>query len=74
MLNYLEKAMRLDISMATHQCACFCEYLMLLHEMGVKCIFCYLLGTKDKRLIFDIDRKKGLECYVDALTLEMAGY
>ena len=36
------------------------------HEKAVKRIIRYLKRTRDKGLIFNVDRDKGLECFVDA--------
>ena len=52
--------------MAVHQCARFCINPMLLHERAVLRIGRYLLGTKDRGIIFRPDKDRGLECYVDA--------
>ena len=66
MIGYLQGTSRPDISMATHQCARFNENPKLCHERAVKRICKYLLDTKDKRIIFRPDKKKGLEYHVDA--------
>jgi len=66
MLGYLQQTTRPDISMATHQCARFNAYPKLCHEKAIKRICRYLLGTKDKGIIFRPDPTKGLECHVDA--------
>ena len=39
---------------------------MLSHERAVKRIGRYLLGTKNRGIVYNPDLKKGLECYVDA--------
>ncbi len=52
--------------MAVHQCARFNNSLKLSHERAVKIIVRYLLGTKDKGIVFKPDTSRGLECYVDA--------
>ena len=52
--------------MATHQCARFNTNPKLFHERAVKRIFKYLIDTKDKGIMFRPDKKKGLECHVDA--------
>ena len=51
-LNYLTSTTRPDISMATHQCARFGEDPKALHEVGVRHIGKYLLGTKDRGMAF----------------------
>ena len=66
MFNYLEKTTRPENAFAVHQCERFCKSPMLLHEKAVYRIVCYLVGTKDKVLIFRPDPKIGIECYVDA--------
>ena len=58
--------MRPDISMAVHQCARFSQHPKLSHEREVKRIVRYLLGAKDKGIIFGPDPNRGLECFVDA--------
>ena len=65
-LNFLEKSTRPDIAYAVHQCAHFMEKPKASHGYAVKHISCYLLGTRDKGMIFDPDPSKLFECYVDA--------
>ena len=52
-LLYLEKSTRPDIACAVHQCARYCYAPKVSHAQAVKRICRYLLGTKDKGLIFD---------------------
>ena len=52
--------------MAVHQAARFCIDPKLSHERAVKRIGRYLLGSKDKGIIFRPDVMKDVECYVDA--------
>ena len=66
MLTYLQGTTRPDISMAVHQCARFSQDPKLSHERAVKRIGRYLLGTKGRGIMFKPNRKKGLECFVDA--------
>ena len=66
MLTYLQGTSRPDISMAVHQCARFSMKPMLSHERAVKRIGRYLLGTREKGIVYNPDMSKGLECYVDA--------
>ena len=66
MISYLQGNTRPDISMATHQTARFCIDPKLSHEQAIMRIGRYLLGTKDRGIIYEPDPKKGLECYVDA--------
>ena len=59
---------RPDIEYAVHQCTRFQLNPTTIHENAVKHIGCYLLGTKDKGIIFkpDLSSKSELNCYVDA--------
>ncbi len=66
MLNYLTAISRPEMSMAVHQAARFTIDPKLSHERAVQRIGKYLIGTKDKGIIFKPDTKKGLECFVDA--------
>jgi len=66
MLTYLQATSRPDISMAVHQCARYSICPMLTHERAIKRIGRYLLGTKDKGILFKPDIDKGMECFVDA--------
>lgn len=66
MLTYLQKTSRPDLAMATHQCARFTIDPKLSHEKAVGRIVRYLIGTKDRGLIFKPDKSRGLECYADA--------
>ena len=70
MLTYLQGTTRPDIAMAVHQCARFSVKPMLSHERAIKRIGRYLMGTKDRGILFAPDQSKGLECFVDA---EFAG-
>jgi hypothetical protein len=51
-MNYLEKATRPDIAYAVHQCARFSESPREEHSQAVKLIGRYLLGTRNKGMIF----------------------
>ena len=66
MLTYLQGISRPDISMAVYQCARFSSNPKLSHERAVTRIGRYLLDTMDNGLICRIDKKRGLECFVDA--------
>jgi len=66
MFRYLQQTTRPDISFAVHQCARFCNDPKKSHEAAVKRIGRYLLGTKDKGIIFDPKNPSFLDCYVDA--------
>ena len=65
-LNYLEKGTRPDISYSAHQCARFVENPKVEHGKAIRQIVRYLIGTKDKGMIFKPDLTKGLEVYVDS--------
>jgi len=66
MLSYLQTNSRPDISMAVHQTARFCNNPMLSHEQAISRIGRYLRHTRNRGIIFKPDKKKGLECFVDA--------
>ena len=65
-LSYLQSMVRPDITFAVQQCARFANDPKRTHEEALKRICRYLLRTKDQGLIYHPDRKRGLECYVDA--------
>jgi histone deacetylase 1/2 len=65
-LNYLQAMSRPDVAYTVHQCARFCQDPKLSHERAVKRLCRYLLGTKDKGIIFRPDVSLGFQCYVDA--------
>eukprot|EP00980_Cylindrotheca_fusiformis_P002181 scaffold499_cov120-Cylindrotheca_fusiformis.AAC.4 len=65
-LNYLAATTRPEIQFAVHQCARFSENPKMIHEKAVKRIVRYLKKTKDQGLIMEIDKSKGIECFVDA--------
>ena len=65
-LSYIQTIIRPDITMATQQCARFCNDPRQDHEEAVRRICRYLLKTKDKCLILRRDKSKCLECFVDA--------
>lgn len=65
-LNFLEKSTRPDIAFAVHQCARFQSNLKKTHGEAVKHIGRYLLGTKDRGLIYKPTNSNKMECYVDA--------
>ena len=66
MLTYLQGTTRPDISMAVHQCARFSQDPKLCHERVVKRMGRYLLGTKDRGVVFKPDHKRCLERFVEA--------
>jgi len=66
MLGYLQQTTRPDISFAVHQCTRFSTDPKRSHEVAVKRIGRYLLGTKDEGIIFNPSNTSYLDCYVDA--------
>ena len=66
MLNYLEKTTRPELVFAVHQCARFCVDLKLSHERAAHRIVKYLIGTKNKGLVFRPDKRKDVKVYVHA--------
>jgi hypothetical protein len=69
-LNFLEKSTRPDLSYASHQCARFSSDPKREHGNAIKWLGRYLLGTKDKGLIYRPKAGKGLELWVDASFLD----
>ena len=65
-LNYLAATTRPEIQFAVHQCARFSQDPKMSHEKAVKRIVRYLKRTKEKGLKLKMNKKKGIECYVDA--------
>jgi hypothetical protein len=57
---------RPEINYAVHQCARFAHDPKESHELAIKRIGRYLLGTKDQGLILKPDLSKGFEVYPDA--------
>eukprot|EP00957_Ditylum_brightwellii_P179433 13669163-Ditylum_brightwellii.AAC.1 len=55
-----------EITMATHQCAQFCNNPKLSHERAVRQIMKYLSVTSDRGFIYKTDPSLGIQCYVDA--------
>ena len=66
MLTYLQGTSRPDISMPVHQCARFSGNPKRSHEKAVIKVIRYLINTRDKGLILNPDKNRGIECYVDA--------
>ena len=62
MLTYLQESTRPDISMT----AKVCIDQKLSHERAVKRLGRYLLGNKDRGIIFKPNLTKGVECYMHA--------
>jgi hypothetical protein len=65
-LNYIANNTWPKISMAVHQCACYCANPKAIHELAVKRIIRYLLGTKDKGLLLHPTADLSLDMFVDA--------
>jgi hypothetical protein len=66
MLTYLQGNTRPEISMATHQLAQFCQDPRLSHEQATTRLGRYLAHTKDRGIVYELDKSMGIECYVDA--------
>jgi hypothetical protein len=66
MLSYLGNSVRPELQMAVHQCACFSVNPMRSHELAIMRIGRYLCDNCNSGIIFKVDKKKGLEVYVDA--------
>jgi hypothetical protein len=66
MLSYLQNTSCPEISMATHQTACFSNNLMLSHKKLIMRIGHYILDMHKRGIMYKPDKTKGLECYVDA--------
>jgi hypothetical protein len=64
-LNYLEKSTRPELAYAVHQCARFSENPKEEHSKAIKLIGRYLLGSKNKGLIYR-PKEVGFECNSDA--------
>ena len=65
-LNYLEKSTRPKIAYVVHQCARFASLPTKVHGKAIKHIGRYLLGTRNKGMVFNTNQNKSLECFVDA--------
>ena len=66
MMQYLCNNTRPDCTFAISQCARFSNNPKDIHEIAVKRIGRYLLGTKDAGIIFQTSVKPTLDMYVDA--------
>ena len=66
MLSYLTNSVRPEIQMAVHQTARFSVNPMRSHELAVIRIARYLVDNPDRGIIYNINKDKGLEVYVDA--------
>ena len=65
MLLYLVGNTRLDIAFAVHQCAWFSHCPMKCHEDAVNRIVRYLIGTKERGLLFAPREDIVLEAFAD---------
>ena len=65
-LNYLAATTRPEIQFAVHQCAKFSNNPKMIHKKAVKRIIQYLKRTKDKGLILQVDKSKGIKYFIDA--------
>eukprot|EP00957_Ditylum_brightwellii_P203038 15332964-Ditylum_brightwellii.AAC.1 len=66
MMSYLQGSTCPEIAMVMQQCARFCNNLVLLHEQAVRMIVKHLSQTADRGIIYCLDPKLGIQCYVDA--------
>ena len=68
MTMYLARKSRPDIAFAVHQCARWTHSPKLSHEIALKRIGRYLIRTRTKGLIVELDPSRAIEttCYVDA--------
>ena len=66
MLLYLSNTTRPDLAFAVHQCASFSHNPKRSHELALKRIGRYLIGTKDRGMILDPSTKLDIDCFVDA--------
>jgi hypothetical protein len=66
MLTYLQGNTCPEISMAAHQLAQFCQDPRLSHEQATTYLGRYLAHTKDRGIVYELDKSLGIECYVDA--------
>ncbi|KAK1735950.1 hypothetical protein QTG54_013397 [Skeletonema marinoi] len=66
MLTHLQGNSRPDISVHVHQCARFSIDPNRVHETAIINIGRYLLRSRERGIVYNPDKTKGLECYVDA--------
>jgi hypothetical protein len=74
MLMYLCANTRPNITFATHQCARYTHQPRRIHELAVKRIGRYLLGTRHQGLVFKPDGSLRIDCFVDADFAGLWGY
>jgi len=65
-LYFLEEGSRPEIVYAVHQCARFSTNPKESHTEAIRHMARYLVGTKDKGIILNLDMDKSFEMYVDA--------
>jgi hypothetical protein len=65
-MMYLEKASRPDISAAVHMLARYASCPKKEHGKLVKHVVAYLKATRDKGIIYKVDKSHSFDCYVDA--------
>ena len=65
-LGYLQGSTRPNIAMTVHQCACFSNDPMLLHEHAIKPIVQYLMETAYLGIVYNPNAIKVIECFIDA--------
>jgi len=65
-LKYITQNTRPDTSFAVHQCARYSSNPSALHELAVKRIGRYLLGSKDKGMVLHPNQNFKLEMFIDA--------
>ena len=66
MLSYLSNHTQPSIEFLVHQCGRYSHCPRAIHETALKRIGRYLVGTKEKGLIFVTDKSPKMECYVDS--------
>jgi len=64
--KYITQNTRPDTSFAVHQCARYSSNPSALHELAVKRIGRYLLGSKDKGMVLHPNQNFKLEMFIDA--------
>jgi hypothetical protein len=65
-LMYLSNTTRPDLAFAVHQCARFTHCPKRSHELALKRIGRYLVGTADKGMLMKPDKTLDIDCFVDA--------
>ena len=65
-INYLDQCTRPDIVYAVHQCARFSSNPCREHTYKVEYMGCYLKGTSELGISFNLDISKSFECFADA--------